>query len=180
MEKTIYQVNGTRRKMKFKLCEVCKIINGRAYSYDELLEHGKYPILRVGNFFSSDKWYYSDMELSPEKYCNKGDLLFAWSASFGPKIWEGEKVIYHYHIWKLIPDENIVDKYYLFYWLKDSANYIKSANHGSVMAHLTKKDMENLVIELPDLITQQKVATVLKDIDTKIKINESINDNLAA
>lgn len=164
--------------MKFKLCEVCKIINGRAYSYDELLEHGKYPILRVGNFFSSDKWYYSDMELSPEKYCNKGDLLFAWSASFGPKIWEGEKVIYHYHIWKLIPDENIVDKYYLFYWLKDSANYIKSANHGSVMAHLTKKDMENLVIELPDLITQQKVATVLKDIDTKIKINESINDNL--
>ena len=165
--------------MKYKLYEVCKIINGRAYSYDELLDYGKYPILRVGNFFSSDKWYYSDMELSPEKYCNKGDLLFAWSASFGPKIWEGEKVIYHYHIWKLIPDENIVNKYYLFYWLKNSANYIKSTNHGSVMAHLTKKDMENLAIELPDLITQQKVATMLKDLDTKIKINESINDNLS-
>ena len=166
--------------MKYKLCEICKIINGRAYSYDELQEVGKYPVLRVGNFFSSDKWYYSDMELSPEKYCDQGDLLYAWSASFGPKIWAGEKVIYHYHIWKLIPNENIVSKYYLFYWLLDSASYIGSTNHGSVMAHLTKKDMENLVIELPDLEAQKRIVSVLRNLDSKIKINESINDNLAA
>ena len=166
--------------MKYKLCEICKIINGRAYSYDELQEVGKYPVLRVGNFFSSDKWYYSDMELSPEKYCDQGDLLYAWSASFGPKIWAGEKVIYHYHIWKLIPNENIVSKYYLFYWLLDSASYIGSTNHGSVMAHLTKKDMENLVIELPDLEAQKRIVSVLRNLDSKIKINESINDNLEA
>lgn len=120
------------------------------------------------------------MELSPEKYCDQGDLLYAWSASFGPKIWAGEKVIYHYHIWKLIPNENIVSKYYLFYWLLDSASYIGSTNHGSVMAHLTKKDMENLVIELPDLEAQKRIVSVLRNLDSKIKINESINDNLAA
>ena len=26
-----------------------------------------------------------------EKYCDKGDLLYSWSASFGPRIWDGEK-----------------------------------------------------------------------------------------
>ncbi len=41
------------------------------------------------------------MELDEDKYCDNGDLLYAWSASFGPKIWDGGKVIFHYHIWKL-------------------------------------------------------------------------------
>jgi len=74
-----------------KLGDVCTILNGRAYKQEELLDNGKYPVLRVGNFFSRDKWYYSNLELEENKYCDNGDLLFAWSASFGPKIWDGEK-----------------------------------------------------------------------------------------
>lgn len=81
------------------------LINGRAYKQEELLSHGRYPVLRVGNFFSNDSWYYSDLNLEEDKYCDNGDLLYAWSASFGPKIWNGGKVIYHYHIWKVIVGE---------------------------------------------------------------------------
>ena len=62
----------------------------------ELLAEGKYPVLRVGNFFTSNKWYFSDLELDETKYCDNGDLLYAWSASFGARMWEGEKVIYHF------------------------------------------------------------------------------------
>ena len=70
------------------------LLNGRAYKQDELLDSGKYPVLRVGNFFSNRGWYYSDLELDDDKYCDNGDLLYAWSASFGPQIWNGGKVIY--------------------------------------------------------------------------------------
>ena len=84
-----------------ELCEVARLINGRAYNKDELLNEGKYPVLRVGNFFSNRGWYFSDLELDDKNYCSDGDLLYAWSASFGPKIWDGEKTIFHYHIWKL-------------------------------------------------------------------------------
>ena len=62
------------------------LLNGRAYKQDELLDSGKYPVLRVGNFFSNRGWYYSDLELDDDKYCDNGDLLYAWSASFGPQI----------------------------------------------------------------------------------------------
>lgn len=81
------------------------LLNGRAYKQDELLDSGKYPVLRVGNFFSNRGWYYSDLELDDDKYCDNGDLLYAWSASFGPQIWNGGKVIYHYHIWKVLVGE---------------------------------------------------------------------------
>lgn len=84
-----------------KLGEVATFINGRAYSQDELLSNGKYKVLRVGNFYTNDSWYFSDMELDEKYYANDGDLLYTWSATFGPHIWRGGKVIYHYHIWKI-------------------------------------------------------------------------------
>lgn len=71
-----------------------RLINGRAYSQNELLPSGKYKVLRVGNFFTNDSWYYSNMELEPDKYCDKDDLLYAWSASVGPYIWNEAKTIY--------------------------------------------------------------------------------------
>ena len=81
-----------------ELGKVARLINGRAYKQEELLSEGPTPVLRVGNFFSNRNWYYSDLELDEDKYCNAGDLLYAWSASFGPRIWEGPRTIYHYHI----------------------------------------------------------------------------------
>lgn len=45
------------------LNEVCTLVNGRAYIKDELLADGKYPVLRVGNFYTNNHWYYSDLEL---------------------------------------------------------------------------------------------------------------------
>jgi type I restriction enzyme S subunit len=68
----------------------------------------------VGDCFTNDHWYYSDMELDEQKYCEAGDLLYAWSASFGPRVWDGEKVIFHYHIWKVVPDAAVVDPKFLF------------------------------------------------------------------
>ena len=77
-----------------QLGQIAKFLNGKAYSKEELLTVGKYRVLRVGNFFSNNNWYWSDLELEPNKYCENGDLLYAWSASFGPRNWNEEKVIY--------------------------------------------------------------------------------------
>ena len=165
--------------MKCKLKDFCTVINGRAYSQKELLDKGKYRVLRVGNFFSSDRWYFSNLELPAEKYCNKGDLLFAWACSFGPRIWNGEdRTIFHYHIWKLDIDSNIVDKMYLFYLLKISVDSMTAGTHGSVMMHITKSDMENFEFDIPTLEVQKKIAAILSALDEKIAINRAINDNL--
>ena len=99
-----------------KLGDDVQFINGRAYKQDELLNSGKYLVLRVGNLFTNDSYYYSDLELDNDKYIENGDLIYAWSATFGPRIYYGEKCIYHYHIWKLKFDENIISKIFLNIW----------------------------------------------------------------
>ncbi len=142
-----------------ELGEVCVILNGRAYKQEELLSEGKYPVLRVGNFFSNRDWYYSNLELEENKYCNKGDLLYAWSASFGPRIWEGDKTIFHYHIWKILPNESIIKKLFLYLILeKDTEEIKKEGGRGIAMIHITKGGMEKRKVPIPSLEVQQSIV----------------------
>lgn len=147
-----------------RLCDLLRVLNGRAYSRQELLESGT-PVLRVGNLFTSDRWYYSNLELEDDKYCDAGDLLFAWSASFGPFIWQGERVIYHYHIWKLdlFSDEE-VNKKFLYTWLLEKTQEIKAAGHGISMAHMTKEKFEQLEVGLPPLDEQARIVAKVDEL----------------
>lgn len=147
-----------------RLGDVCNLINGRAYKKTELLHEGKYPVLRVGNFFSNRSWYYSDLELGDSKYCDNGDLLYAWSASFGPRIWEGGKVIYHYHIWKTNLNLDRVDKKYLYYWFEWDTERIKATQGvGTTMIHVTKEAMENRGLYLPAISEQKRIVAILDE-----------------
>lgn len=161
-----------RQKSKWEkrnLGDIAKFINGRAYQQDELLSNGKYRVLRVGNFFTNNDWYYSNLELDQDKYCEKGDLLYAWSASFGPHLWEEEKVIYHYHIWKVINREN-VDRQFLFYILDYETEKLKSKSlNGFALMHITKGTIEKWNVLIPKKIDeQQKIASCLSSLDNLI------------
>lgn len=146
------------------LGEVCRLINGRAYKQAELLEAGPYPVLRVGNFFTNNSWYYSDLELDADKYCDDGDLLYAWSASFGPRIWQGGKVIYHYHIWKVAPNTQRIDRDYLYYFFDWDKELIKKEQGaGTTMIHVSKGSMEARPIPLPPLEEQRRIVAVLDE-----------------
>ena len=157
-------VNNDKHWQCKRLHEVATLLNGRAYSQNELLHSGKYPVLRVGNFFSTKDWYFSNLELDESKYCDTGDLLFAWSASFGPKIWDGGKVIYHYHIWKILLTEKL-DRAYAYGWLNTLSEKIKKESHGITMVHTTKGSMEQRIIPLPPLPLQREFAAFVEKVE---------------
>ena len=150
------------------LGDVCELLNGRAYSQHELLSEGKYPVLRVGNLFSRNAWYHSDLELDPDKFIDSGDLIYAWSASFGPRIWQGGKVIYHYHIWKCALQDQAVDKHFLYNLLLwDTAKIKGDHGVGSTMMHVTKSAMEKRQIPLPPLPEQRRIVRKLDTLSAR-------------
>ena len=162
---------------KCTLSEVCKFHNGRAYKQSELLAAGKYRILRVGNFFTNDSWYYSNLELEDNKYAQDGDLLYAWSASFGPRFWKEEKVIYHYHIWKIDSFKN-VDKEFMYHFLDLDSSKIKNEVQGGTMVHITKGNMEKRTISYPSINEQKKIAKLLSLLDERISTQNKIIEDL--
>lgn len=150
-------------KQKYKI----KLINGRAYKDTEFEEDGKYRILRVGNLFSNPTWYYSSLELEKDKYCEKGDLLYSWSMSYGPHIWNGEKVIYHYHIWKTKLDESLKKRFAYYYYMALSES-IRSESHETTMGFVTMGIMNNSYIAYPNVVEQQRIADYLDEKCAKI------------
>lgn len=166
----VFERGGEEWETK-KLPELCTLFNGRAYKKEELLDIGKYTVLRVGNFFTNEHWYYSDLELEENKYCDNGDLLYAWSASFGPRIWEGNKVIYHYHIWKVIPNIEVIDKNFLYFLLEWDVEKIKKDHGtGTTMIHVSKSNMETRILPYINLVRQKEIVKRLKNLKINIDL----------
>ena len=152
------------------------LLNGRAYKQDELLDDGKYPVLRVGNFFSNRGWYYSDLELDDDKYCDDGDLLYAWSASFGPRIWNGGKVIYHYHIWKVLVGEKY-NKQFLCHLLDYATASFMGDTHGIGMMHLTKSGMEETEFIVPPIDLQNQFTVFVEQTNkSKVAVQKALDE----
>lgn len=165
---------------KYKLGEIATFINGRAYSQEELLDSGKYRVLRVGNFYTNDSWYYSDLELDEKYYATYGDLLYTWSATFGPHIWQGEKVIYHYHIWKIDLSKHL-EKQFAVQLLEQDKATILSDKNGSTMVHITKAGMEGKTVVVPSNVEEQKrIGLCFNKIDSLIFLSKNKYEKLFA
>lgn len=164
-EKFHQEVNPTPIK------DIFNVYNGRAYKKPELLDSGKYKVIRIQNLKGGENYYYSDLELDENKYCESGDLLFSWSGtpgtSFGAFIWNDEKAIYHYHIWKMEPKVEIAPRY--AYWvLKDiTEEAIANARGVAGMLHITKGTMESFVVSMPSYEAQQKTSEELDELALK-------------
>jgi len=157
-----------------QLGSLATLINGRAYSINEWETMGT-PVIRLQNLTGrGETYYYSNLDLPEKQYCHSGDLLFMWSATFGPIIWQGPKAIFHYHIWKIECQPKQLSNCYLYHLLSEITEKLKcSSSSGGTMLHLTKSGMEKMEISVPDYDEQERVATILSDIDAEITALET-------
>ncbi len=67
--------------------------------------------------------------------------------------------------------------YYLIF-SRDFENYIKSVQTGTSIPHISLKQIGEFPVLLPSILSQQRIASILKSLDDKIECNKRINDNL--
>ena len=99
-----------------KVGDAAIYINGRAFKPEEWNDKGL-PIIRIQNLNDATAQYNYSCEIYEDKYLiHKGDLLFAWAASLGTYIWEGNDAWLNQHIFKVIPHTfiNLKFLYYAF------------------------------------------------------------------
>ena len=80
-------------------------------------------------------------------------------------------------------DTKLLDPDYLYYLLSSSdiveGLHAIAEQSTSAYPSIKPSEIENLEVSIPDLATQQKISSVLVDIDEKIRSNTAINKNLA-
>ena len=71
---------------------------------------------------------------------------------------------------------------YLYYYfcIEDTKQFVRNIAVGATMPSINTKLMGEIPIEVPDIKTQMRMTSIFSAIDSKIELNEKINDNLAA
>ena len=83
------------------------------------------------------------------------------------------------HVAIIRGDNSVVLNEFILYALQYKKQYLLSISQGGGTRNaLTKKMIEDFMINLPSLPTQQKIANILSSLDDKIEVNRRINEQL--
>ena len=83
------------------------------------------------------------------------------------------------HVAIIRGDNSVVLNEFILYALQYKKQYLLSISQGGGTRNaLTKKMIEDFIINLPSLPTQQKIANILSSLDDKIEVNRRINEQL--
>ena len=150
-----------------KVGDAAEYINGRAFKPEEWETKGL-PIIRIQNLNDKNAPYNRSTTEYESKYLiHNGNLLFAWAASLGTYIWEGNDAWLNQHIFKVNPFP-FIDKEYLYYAFQSMITEFYRNSHGSGMVHITKKQFEEVILLLPPLSEQYRIVNGLKILFTKL------------
>ena len=76
------------------------------------------------------------------------------------------------------PNKDILNPLYLKYKLDTMYEYLVGLSSGSARDNLSQIGISNLILDLPPIEEQEKVAAILSSLDSKIALNRAINHNL--
>ena len=154
--------------------DLAEYTNGKAFKPSDWERNGL-PIIRIQNLNDENCQYNYTSISHAEKYrINHGDLLFAWAASLGVYIWQGNKAWLNQHIFKVDPHP-FIDKQYLYYIFEYLVSEFYTRSHGSGMVHITKKEFETTIALLPPLSEQRRIVKSIKSYYTTL---DNISANL--
>lgn len=158
--------------IRMKIKDICDLQNGRAFKPSDWGTAGL-PIIRIQNLNDERapfNYYGGKYNLAQE--VDNGDLLFSWSGtpgtSFGAFLWNRGKGVLNQHIFKVIPKVE-VDRTYLMYALNGNISTIISKAHGGVgLQHITKKELDEIEIQMVSISRQKKIVEILEKISLLI------------
>ena len=176
---------------KVKLSSIIDIISGGTPKTDvkHYWENGTIGWLSVTDFNNDLRYVYSTekqitdegLKNSNTKLLNKGDIIISARGTVGALAQIGTPMCFNQSCFGLRGKKGIVETDYLYYALKNYVHNIKKRSQGSVFDTINLNSFDLMEIEIPkELPTQQKIASVLSALDSKIELNNRINAELEA
>lgn len=177
-----------------RLEEIVKIagrVGWKGYTVNDLREEGPWVIgandITIDNRLDLSKAKHISREKyeeSPEIMIELNDILIV---KVGSTI--GKVAIVNRDIGEACINPNSVilknckaNPSYLYYYLTSSAgqSFLKNNSSASAQSALNQMTLKEMPIDLPDDLTQNKIAETLNDLNSKIELNNRINAELEA
>ena len=135
---------------KTKLIEIAKLIRGKRLVRSELHENGQYPVFQNS---LTPLGYYNNKNFDGGKTCivtaGAAGEIFYQDRDF----WAADDVL-------VITTDDILNKY-LYYFLLNKQNLIKSKVRKASVPRLSRDDIEKIEVSLPPIEIQNKIVKIL-------------------
>ena len=177
--------------MKYKLSDLCDIQIGRtpprkeSYWFNTGMK-SDYTWVSIKDLGECNKYISSSSETISQAgqikfnipIVKAGTLLLSFKLTVGRLAIATKDLLTNEAIAQLpIKDVLKVDIDFLYYYLLRFP-WSKLGSTSSIATAINSKLIKEMEIELPDIVTQKKIADILSAIDKKIDINNAINNNL--
>lgn len=173
--------------MKYKLSEIMDIIGGGTPKTSKPeYWNGDIPWLSVKDFNNDYRYVYetektitqAGLDNSSTKLLKRNDSIISARGTVGEMAMIPYPMAFNQSCYGLRAKEGLVDEEYLYYLIKHNVVVLKKNTHGSVFDTITRETFDGIEVELPSLVEQKIVASILRDLDDKIEVNNKINKNL--
>ena len=165
---------------KVTLSEIAEITMGQSPKGDtcNIIGEGK-PLLNgpteFGDFFPSAKQFTT----KGNKFSKKGDILFCVRGSTtGRMNWADKEYVLGRGLASIRHKKGEKFNHFLKYLIEINLNSILKSTSGSTFPNLTNDILKSFKVLIPNEIEAEKINNFLKNLDTKIEINNKINQEL--
>ena len=179
---------NTQKYPVVNLIEVSDKITDGTHQSPKFLNSG-IPFLLVSNIKNNEITYRTQKYISDEEYeilskrtpIEVGNILLTTVGSYGnPAIIKNtKKFAFQRHIAFIQPNHEIVNYYYLFAMLKSPIvkRQIEKKVKGVAQKTLNLRDLKNIQIFLPERTLQDKLATIVQQVEeSKKKYQKSLDE----
>lgn len=185
-ENSLYNIKSSVEGRRCCLFDLATWKNGLVFKRINLAETGV-PVIKIAELNNGigGTTAYTEQKFSEDVHLKKGDLLFSWSGNPQTSIdifrFNLEEGWLNQHIFKVTPDENVVDRNYFYFLMKNlKSHFTKIATNKQTtgLGHVTIADIKRMSVIIPSIDMQRKIVSYIKPIDDKIVLNNEINNNL--
>jgi len=182
-------VKNTPKKWSFiRLKEVAKIRSNKKVKGTNIVAVIPMELVPDSGIFTKYKVVPIE-QVKSSTYCEVGDILLA---KITPSLENGKQGIVPFdvpngfalattEVFPIAPEEDKIDRFFLFYLLKFDKfrqKIIASMTGTTGRQRASKKAVENLLIPLPPLPEQKKIAEILRTVDEAIERTERLKKGL--
>lgn len=146
--------------------ETGKYINGFAFK-PEHREPSGLPIVRIQNLTDESKPLNSTtLGVHPDYKIESGDMLMSWSATLDVFVWRRGPALVNQHIFKVVPEESVITKGLLYFWLRRAVKELQKTDHlhGSTMMHINRGPFMAHQVPLPPRAEQTRIVAKLEEL----------------
>lgn len=156
---------------KLKLGDYINLLTGYPFKSKLFNTDGEgKPLIRNRNINNQIPDLYTTEEYDQSYVISSGDILITMDGDFNIAKWSGVESLLNQRVLKINSyDKEIIEQVYLLYSLEEYLTFIHKRTSGTTVKHLKKSDIENLIVPIPPVKEQQKIAEILSTIDGQIE-----------